>query len=169
MRLFYQYPNSHYEFCQDVLTKTASKYLPFTLELRNLVLLKKRNGTSFIRWKVVRPEQLMSLYNEVRSLFVPIIEEIGREMEIGSTTLGQKSFTAKPNTSTCWTFASLTPSIGIANFPTVKYGKKALKELNSEFGNRFWTLRATGLHLGFSPRDSASIPDFQEFPFHGSD
>jgi hypothetical protein len=36
IRLFYYYPSEHYEFCQEVLSKTAPTLSPFTLDVGKL-------------------------------------------------------------------------------------------------------------------------------------
>lgn len=109
VRSFYNFAHKHYDFCQEVLTETASKHAPVAIHLENLQLHSYEKGISFIRWKIARSEQLMDIYDELLTQFKPVIQDIARFQAKGIVSLGKRDFPEKPRERLHWTYSSFSP------------------------------------------------------------
>jgi hypothetical protein len=100
-----------------------------------------------------------------------MIEEIERsfEREIPDLVIGLRDFPEKANRKYWSTDPLQTPKIHIGMFKKREDAQKSLKERCLEYGNRFWTIRAVALHLGYQLRDKNKEGNFQVFPFGRSD
>jgi hypothetical protein len=60
------------------------------------------------------------------------------------------------------------PKIHIGVFKKREDAQKSLKEMDLEYGNRFRTIRAVALHLGYQLRDKNKEGNFRYFLLEGA-
>lgn len=169
LRMFYEFREKDLKFCQDALAKSASTRPPFNLELGELFQTSLRFARQAIVWKLSQPPALLELYQELRDQFIPIIKDIERDMAKGSRFLGPKDFEGRRGEQHWALGLYFRPIVKITRAPSIVEAHHALKEIESEYGNRFWTVRVVGLSLGFKMVDRNQTPEYQEFPFRGSE
>jgi hypothetical protein len=109
----------------------------------------------------------LKVSDNLRKHFLPIIEEIERsfEREVPDLVIGLRDFPEKANRKYWSTDRLQTPKIHIGVFKKREDAQKSLKEMDLEYGNRFGTIRAVALHLGYQLKDKNKQGNFQIFPF----
>lgn len=174
-RLSYEFPMEHMLFCAQILRGYAATQSSFDMGLDSLSLFKTfKHGITPLRWRLSNVEKLIELDTYLREQFTPILEELALRLELGDTSHGTSQFQEKTAKSED-RFGSSTPRphVRICSAPNLLEAQNALRQIESEYGNRFWTVKAESMVLW--PHAKANCvhdPNFIgaciNFPFRGS-
>jgi hypothetical protein len=176
MRLFCKLNPTYLKFCQATLSQAASEYQGFTMELRGYFphgLPTVQHDRQAISFGVISHE-FRPIYMRLRESFK---EVVGDSMKNPSTCERSeqldwwRKLKAERNLDQ-WNVIVIEPRVFLGTVPTHEVDQ-VVKNLATQYGGRFWTVKVIGSHLGFDSRsditrDSTFVRDFQEFPFKGS-
>jgi hypothetical protein len=171
MRLFYKLNPTYLKFCQATLSKDASEYQDFTMELGDIF------GTHYHRDRQAISFGVIS--HEFGPIYIGLRESFKEAVEYSMN----KSSTCNPSERLDWWrklkaernvehVKVIEPTAFLGTVPTHD-ADQVVKKLAAQYGGRVWAVKVTGLHLGPEAgsdfvRDPNFVREYQEFPLKGS-
>jgi hypothetical protein len=182
--MFKGFQSKYLAASQETLAEVASQRESFVMELGDPFYSSRKEtdyGTSMISFHL-KAYELEVLWAQLGDSFKDAIKDSGSSLSQQKTFEFAKELKKRHGRGyklVDWSgaqgnpeSAAWRPSVLVANIPMNKK-EEVLKQLESKYGGRFWTVRVLGLNLYFEARSEVfKDPDFvkkyQQFPFSGS-
>ena len=146
-RLFVALPLEHFETCQEIVRELCAQQQPFSMELGKLFIV--RTNPSFppaIRWQLIKSEELVALDIELMKRLAGILGSVD------PATKDIRSYLMSNH-------VDRHSSVKISTSATMEDPRIALAQIQLEYGNRLWTVKADSVTMWQDARKHVFLRD----------